>query len=108
MRRQDELNCLFSFYLIDEGSVISVNLPPVICKFPNVFLEDLTELPQHQEIEFFIYLMPGTNLVSIPPYCFVPAELQELKIQIQDLLDKIFIRPSASPWGASALFTKEE
>ncbi|GFY97535.1 hypothetical protein Acr_12g0000760 [Actinidia rufa] len=84
VHRQGELNFLFSACLVDE------------------------ELPPHREIEFSIDLMPGTAPISVPPYRFAPAELQELKIQIQELLDKGFIRPSASPWGASALFAKKK
>ena len=37
-----------------------------------------------------------------------PVELQELKVQIQKLLDKGFIRPSTSPWGALVLFVKKK
>ena len=46
-RRQGELNFLFSACLIDEGSVSSVVLPPVICEFLDVFLENLKVLPPH-------------------------------------------------------------
>ncbi|XP_057493150.1 uncharacterized protein LOC130778637 [Actinidia eriantha] len=108
IRRQGELNFLFSVSLVDEDDEVSVVLPPVVCDFPDVFPEDLTELPPHREIEFSIDLTPGTAPISVPPYRFAPAELQELKVQIQDLLDKGFIRPSASPWGASALFAKKK
>ena len=45
---------------------------------------------------------------SIPPYRMAPAELRELKAQLQELLSKRFIRPSASPWGASVLFVKKK
>ncbi|GFS35871.1 hypothetical protein Acr_00g0042600 [Actinidia rufa] len=92
--------------LVNEGSIIGVALLPVICEFSDVFLEDLMELPPHREIEFSIDLIPGTTSISVPPYHFAPAELQELKIQIQNLLDMDFIRPSASPWGTSTLFAK--
>ena len=37
-----------------------------------------------------------------------PVELQELKVQMQDLLDRGFIRPSTSPWGAPVLFAKKK
>ena len=77
--------------MIDESSVVSVVLPPVICEFSNVFPEDLIELPLHRDIEFSIDLMLGTVPIFVPLYHFVPVELQELKIQIQDLLDKGFI-----------------
>ena len=97
MCRQGELNFLFSTCLDEEGSGVSVALPPIVCDFLDVFLKDLTKLPPHQEIEFSIGLISGTTPISVPPYHFAPAELQELKIQIQDLLDKVFIRPSASP-----------
>ena len=37
-----------------------------------------------------------------------PAELKGLKEQLQELLDKGFIRPSTSPWGAPVLFVKKK
>ena len=42
------------------------------------------------------------------PHRMAPTELQELKVQIQELLDKSFIRPSTSPWGASVMFSKKK
>ena len=41
------------------------------------------------------------------PHRMVPVELQELGVQLQGLLDKGFIRPSTSPWGASVLVAKK-
>ncbi|GFS37772.1 hypothetical protein Acr_00g0053850 [Actinidia rufa] len=106
--RQGEFNFLFLACLVNKSSIVSIALPPVICKFSDVFPKDLTKLPPHREIEFSIDLIPGTVPISVPLNRFAPAELQELKVQIQDLLDKGFIRPSASPWGASALFAKKK
>ena len=37
-----------------------------------------------------------------------PAELKELKTQLQELIDKGFIRPSSSPWGAPVLFVRKK
>ena len=37
-----------------------------------------------------------------------PAELKELKAQLKYLLDKGFIRPSISPWGATVFFVKKK
>jgi hypothetical protein len=48
------------------------------------------------------------GLISKAPYRMVPAELKELKVQFQELLDKGFIRPSSSPWGAPMLFLKKK
>ena len=77
-------------------------------KFSDVFSDDLPGLPPDQEIEFSIDLIPGTSSVSKTPYRMAPAELKELKVQLQELLDKGFIRPSFSPWGAPVLFVKKK
>ena len=55
-----------------------------------------------------IELQPGTTPISRRPYRMTPSELAELKIQLQELLDKGFIRPSTSPWGCPALFVKKK
>jgi hypothetical protein len=72
---------------------------PIVCEYPDVFPDDLHGMPPDQNIEFIIELQPGTAPISKRPYQMPPNELAELKIQLQDLLDKGFIRPSASPWG---------
>ena len=46
--------------------------------------------------------------MSRAPYRMAPTELKELKVQLQELLDKGFVRPSVSPWGASVLFVKKK
>ncbi|CAJ2662068.1 unnamed protein product [Trifolium pratense] len=81
---------------------------PIASEFPDVFPEDLPGLPPDREIEFSIELIPDTQPISIPPYRMAPAELKELKEQLQDLLDKGFIRASTSPWGAPVLFVKKK
>ena len=81
---------------------------PVVCEFPDVFPEELPGLPPDREIEFCSDLVPETRPISIPPYRMAPAELRELKDQLQKLLDKGFIRPSTSPWGAPVLFVKKK
>ncbi|XP_075087830.1 uncharacterized protein LOC107823350 [Nicotiana tabacum] len=77
-------------------------------EFSDVFPEDLPGLPPVREIDFGVDLLPDTQPISIPPYRMAPAELRELKQQLQDLLDKAFIRPSVSPWGAPILFLKNK
>ncbi|WMV30089.1 hypothetical protein MTR67_023474 [Solanum verrucosum] len=62
-------------------------------------------MPLDRDIEICIDLEPGTHPISITSYRMVLAELREIKVQIQELLNKGFIRPSASPWGAS-VFSK--
>ncbi|XXG53552.1 hypothetical protein AAC387_Pa03g1635 [Persea americana] len=72
----------------------------VVCEFLYVFPEEILGLPPIREVEFIIELLSGTTPISIAPYRMAPAELGELKLQLQELLSKGFIRPSVSPWGA--------
>jgi hypothetical protein len=81
---------------------------PIVCEYPDVFPCDLPGMPPDRDIEFIIELQPSTAPISKRPYRMPPNELAELKIQLQDLLDKGFIRPSASPWGCPALFVKKK
>ena len=69
----------------------------VVREFLDVFPEELPGLPPQREIDFVIDLAPGVDPVSKAPYRMAPAELKELKIQLQGLLDIGFIRPSVSP-----------
>ncbi|KAL4339237.1 hypothetical protein GQ457_08G024000 [Hibiscus cannabinus] len=71
-----------------------------ICDFPGVFPEELLGLPSDREVEFAIETYSDSAPVSISPYRMAPKELKELKTQLQELLDRGFIRPSTSPWGA--------
>jgi hypothetical protein len=81
---------------------------PVVCDYPDVFPDELPGMPPDRDIEFVIELQPGTAPISKIPYRMPPAELAELKKQLQELLDKGFIRPSTSPWGCPALFVKKD
>ncbi|WVZ57819.1 hypothetical protein U9M48_008158 [Paspalum notatum var. saurae] len=81
---------------------------PVVCDFPDVFPEELPGLPPDRDVEFRIDLVPSTAPVSKRPYRMAPDELKELKIQLQEQLDKGFIRPSSSPWGCPALFVEKK
>ena len=74
------MNFLFSAFLVDEGSVVSMALPLVAYDFLDVFSKDLMELPPHWEIECSIDFIAGTMPISVPPYRFAPIELQELKV----------------------------
>ncbi|KAL0544204.1 hypothetical protein IC582_019317 [Cucumis melo] len=87
---------------------VSLSSEPVVRDYPDVFPEELPGLPPHREVEFAIELEPGTVPISRAPYRMAPVELKELKVQLQELLDKGFIRPSVSPWGAPVLFVKKK
>jgi hypothetical protein len=69
---------------------------PVVCEFPNVFQDDLPGLPPERDVKFVIELKPSTAPISRRAYRMPPKELAELKIQLQELIDKGFIQPSSS------------
>ena len=81
---------------------------PVVNEFQDVFPVELPGLPPDRDVEFTIELLPGTTPISVTPYIMAPTELRELKTQLQELLEKGYIRSSISPWGASVLFVKKK
>jgi hypothetical protein len=106
-----------TLYLPSQGSIRScvfsmIELPLnrilVVCEYAYVFPDELPGMPLDRDIEFAIELQPGTTPISMRPYRMPPAELAELKKQLQELLDKGFIHPSTSPWGCPALFVKKK
>jgi hypothetical protein len=81
---------------------------PVVCDFPDVFPDDLSGVPPDRKIESQIDLLLGAQPVANVPYRLAPSEMKELIAHLQDLLDKGFISPSVSPWGAPVLFVKKK
>ncbi|XP_073049517.1 uncharacterized protein [Primulina eburnea] len=116
-----ELDCIVlemsDFYCID-GIDMSTRYKAIVDCFQKVvkFRPDMTDhwtfygkdeipgFPPVREVEFNIELMPGTQPISRAPFRMAPIELKELKEQLEDLLDKGYIRPSVSPWGYSRRF----
>jgi hypothetical protein len=72
----------------------------VVNEFPDVFPEELSGMPLDRDIEFVIELKPGTTPIYKTPYRMANPELAELKEQVKELLEKGFIHPTSSPWGA--------
>ncbi|WMV09364.1 hypothetical protein MTR67_002749 [Solanum verrucosum] len=99
------LNCNTMDVEIEAPSTESI---PVLSEISEVFPNDLPGMPPDRDIDFCIDLEPGTRPISIPLYRMAPTELRELKAQIQELLVKGFIHPSASPSGAPFLFVKNK
>ena len=92
-------------YAIESGnSEMQLVEVPVANEFFDVFPEDLPGVPPDREIE----LAPGTEPISIAPYRMAPVELKELKVQMEELLSKGFVKTSTSPWGALVLFVKKK
>jgi hypothetical protein len=69
---------------------------PIICEYPDVFPNELPRMPLDRDIEFIIELIPETGSIAQRPYRMNPAELVELKKQLDDLLSKGLIQPSSS------------
>ncbi|GJU98207.1 putative reverse transcriptase domain-containing protein [Tanacetum coccineum] len=81
---------------------------PVVNEFLDVFPEDLPGIPPERQVEFQIDLIPGATPIAKTLYRLAPSKMKELMSQLQELLDKGFIRPSSSPWGAPILFVKKK
>ncbi|GKG25249.1 hypothetical protein Tco_0395877, partial [Tanacetum coccineum] len=81
---------------------------PVIRDFPEVFPEELPGLLSLRQVEFRIDLVPGAVHVASVPYRLALSEMREFSVQLQELLEKGFIRSSSSPWGAPVLFVKKK
>ncbi|XP_070046627.1 uncharacterized protein [Nicotiana tomentosiformis] len=107
-QRMVEKGCLayVAFVRDISNDTPTVESVPLVREFPDVFPVDLT-MPPDRDIDFGIDLVLGTHPISIPPYLMAPAELKELKELLQELLDKGFIRPSISPWGADVICEEE-
>ena len=84
-----------------------LDLPRVVCEYVDVFPDELPGLPPQRDVDFGIELHPDTSTISMTPHRMAPVELQELRVQLQGLLDKGFMKPSTSPWGASVLVGKK-
>ena len=87
---------------------VDVEMIPIVREFPDVFPEELPAIPLEREVDLSIEIVLGTAPVSRALYRVAPAELKELKVQLQELLDKGFVRPSVSPWGVPVLFVKKK
>jgi hypothetical protein len=82
---------------------MNVDSLPIVRDFTEVFLDDIESLPPEREVEFSTELILGAGPVSKAPYRMAPQELAKVKRQIEELMQKQFIRPSALPWGAPML-----
>jgi len=69
----------------------------MVDEYADVFPNEILELPPSRDVDSTIVLTPGAGPVSMAPYRMAPTKLAKLKKQIEDLLEKKFIKPSASP-----------
>ena len=107
-RCQGQLAGWLASLTLEDEERPDLDLPRVVCEYVDVFPDELPGLPPQRVVDFGIELHPDTSPISMTPHRMAPVELQELRVQLQELLDKGFIRPSTSPWGTSVLFTKKK
>jgi hypothetical protein len=111
---RNELEYIAKSVVVDKGTANRVKLNqldvsqglkvPEVNEFSNVLPKELSVMPPDHDIEFVIELKPGTTPISKTPYRMATLELAELKEHIKELLEKGFIHPSSSPWGAPVIF----
>ncbi|KAA3461950.1 Gag protease polyprotein [Gossypium australe] len=94
--KADKFDYITSIILDTWASELKIDQVPTVREFPNIFLEELPR-PLEREVEFVINLVPRTAPISIALYRMTPKKLKELKTQLQELIDRGFIRPSVSP-----------
>jgi hypothetical protein len=90
---------------LDAASTLDIR---TVSEFLNIFPEELPGMSPDREIEFVIELVPDTTPMFKRPYRMATNQLVELKEQLQELLHKGYIRPSASPWGAPIIFVPKK
>ena len=93
---------------VDDKESNPIEAIRIVSEFPNVFPEELPGMSPERKVEFAIELIPGTAPISKRAYRVFGPELVELKKQIDELLEKGYIRLSTSPWAAPVLFVEKD
>jgi hypothetical protein len=91
-----------------KGEKPSPNDHPILREYRDVFSKEVLGLPPRRDIDFLIELAPGAVSMSRTPYQMSTPELVELKLQLKEMMDNDYIRPSVSPWGVTVLFVKKK
>uniref|UniRef100_A0A392QGY8 Cellular nucleic acid-binding protein n=2 Tax=Trifolium medium TaxID=97028 RepID=A0A392QGY8_9FABA len=89
LKEHAEMFVMFATLKLEGG--VKMEELPIVCEFPDVFPEDVSDVPPEREVEFTIDLVPGTSPISMAPYRMSASELNELKKQLEELLEKKFI-----------------
>jgi hypothetical protein len=103
-----ELEGAYHHLSIDDKESNPIEAIRVVSEFLDVFPKELPGMPPERKVEFAIEIIPGTAPISKRAYRVSGPELVELKKQIDELLEKVYIRPSTSPWAALVLFVEKK
>nr|GEW79665.1 putative reverse transcriptase domain-containing protein [Tanacetum cinerariifolium] len=90
------------------GTRLNINSYTMTQEYLTKGCHDLSGIPPTRQVEFQINWIPGAAPVAWAPYRLAPSKMKELAEQLQELMEKGFIRPSSSPWGAPVLFVKKK
>ena len=107
-RCQGQLAGWLASLTLEDEVRLDLDLPRVVYEYEDIFSDELPGLPPQRVVNFGIELHPSTSPISMTPHRMAPVELQELRVQLHDLLDKGFIILSTSPWGAPVMFSKKK
>jgi hypothetical protein len=101
---------LYAIHVLESVEDDKPNLEdhPILREYKDVFPEEVPGLPPRRDIKFSIELAPGAVPMSRTPYRMSTLELVELKLQLKEMMEKCYIRPSVSPWGAPVFFVKNK
>jgi hypothetical protein len=91
-----------------EGDKPSLKYHPTLREYKDVFSKEISGLPPIRDIKFLIELALGVVPVSRTPYRMSTPELVDLKLQLKEMMDRGYIQPDVSPWGALVLFVKKK
>ena len=94
-------------YVVENDKDVKLDDISTVKDYPYVSPEEVPRLPPKREVEFTNELVSGMTPISKAPYQMAPLELNELKAQLQKMLDKGFIRPCVSSWRGQVLFIKK-
>jgi hypothetical protein len=111
MRKYCQKGCpLYAIQVLKtiEGDKPSLDDNPILREYRDVFLEEVQGFPPRRDMDFSIELAPGAVPVSRTPYQMRTPELVEIKLQLKEMMDKGYVQPSMSPWGAPVLFVKKK
>ena len=103
-----QLASLLASLTLEDEVRPDLDLPRVVYEYEDIFQDELPGLPPQRVVDFGIVLHPGTSLISMTPHRMTRVKLHELRVQLHELMDKGFFRPSTSPWGAPVLFAKNK
>ncbi|WMV58065.1 hypothetical protein MTR67_051450 [Solanum verrucosum] len=83
--------CIYHRVRDMDFETLTLESVPVVNEFSEVFPDDLLGIPLEREIDFGIDLLPDTQPIFVALYRMASTELKEVKEQLKDLLDKVFI-----------------